>query len=116
MHFTGDTVVIDPGYVFLSMEDIEKSQNGEHMEALGFSQSFCYIDKEQKFAQTYLSVHAKDKSFDVVSNSGAFIVVYLEDLMKYNPDFKEDLDSSSFIILKDFDGDVEEVKNKLIIK
>lgn len=116
MKFQGDIVILDPGYVFLDMKDMDKTDYGEDMKPLGFSQSYLYVEENPKFSQTYLTVHCEGKTTDLASNSGSFLIVYLSELRKYNPEFDRDLDASSYAIIKDFDGEINEENGRLIVK
>lgn len=104
-HFEGTIVIGDPCSMVSCEEDWQKAKWGERMDVLGFG--------------PFLAVEAEEDSFEAVDERGSIlgkfctdscivVVVSLDDLLKYNPLFADELAAypQNFVVIKDFRGDV----------
>lgn len=161
MKFKGSIIITDPCYVAKD-DDWEKSDYGENMQILGFtniiSEQTIYgdwscttyetdedpkeairkiadlqkqFDKEYEALGGFSKITDEDRialydKFDDLqekliqnvnpigyfcADAGMVCVLYLDEVLKYNPDFEDEYMGRSWVVtvIKDFDGEVEYV-------
>lgn len=106
MRFKGDIIIVDPGNVVKSEEDWQLCQWGKNMGALGF-ENVLHITSGDEYGCQVLDVDTDKKIGEFCTDSTLLIVTYFEDVLKYNPDFKDHINwPDSNAIIKGFDGEV----------
>lgn len=107
--FNGTIIIGDPCEMVVSEEDWQKCNWGKHMEKIGINH-FLYVDYEEDFPTVVSDTGEKLGSF--CTDSCAIVVLYLEDLIKYNPMFNQHVEySENWTIIQNFVG---KVKTKMI--
>ena len=105
MKFKGSIVIGDPSYFMKSDEDWKKCEFGEKLEQLGFS-DFLLIDFPDD-PQIVVNEENENVIGGICQDCGRIVVVYADELKKYNADYKEDFfDESNYTEIQDFDGEV----------
>lgn len=102
--FNGTIIIGDPCEMVASEEDWQKCNWGKHMEKIGINH-FLYVDYEEDCPTVVSDTGAKLGSF--CTDSCAIVVMYLEDLIKYNPAFNQHIEyPENWTIMQDFVGKV----------
>lgn len=147
MYFNGDIIITDPCYILNSTDWSEFADNYDFdLSKFGIKNAICdyngvgdisssvYITANQyniidKVIRAEYNEESDDRTKfeDIVDNldkygeftadSGMVCICYLNEVMKYNPDFKSFLDknNNNYTLIKKFTGDVDitSVKHKL---
>ena len=114
MKFKGSIVIGDPSY-FVKTEDWEKCEYGDRMDQIGFTDFMCIRFPED--LQAVKEENSGQLFGGICQDSGFVVVVYLEELKAYRPDYEKAFYSkTNRAIILDFDGEVsskevEEVLN-----
>lgn len=106
MKFKGDIIIIDPCNVVRSDEDWQLCKWGADMAALGVCQAL-YIDAGDEYGCKVINADSNEVIGRFCTDSCALIVTYLEDILKYNPEFHDHISwPDSNAVIKGFDGEV----------
>ncbi|MBQ4488123.1 MAG: hypothetical protein II944_02305 [Ruminobacter sp.] len=104
--FKGSIVIGDPGYFIKSDEDWEKCKFGKELSALGFT-DFLLIEFPDD-PQVVIDTDTQKVLGGICQDSCELVIVYKEELEKYNPDYEADFfDKSNRTIIDDFTGYIE---------
>lgn len=107
MHFSGDLMITDPAYVVKDAEDWKCCDYGDHMEKLGFSTVLSALVTEGE--ENLRAVNPATGAFygTFVTDSGVASAFLLEEILRYDPEFDEHLESPENVLwLPDYDGEV----------
>lgn len=100
--FNGDIVIGDPCNIVVSDEDWNLCQFGERMDKLGFT-DYLYIEFPEESPVVVDEYNNRLGSF--CTDSCAIVVVYLDELEKYNPDYENGFyNEENRTIIKSFNG------------
>jgi hypothetical protein len=115
----GDIIITDPCYILKNGEqgerDWELSDYGVNLKALGLKKYISTETEEGDWSCITYSIPKSNTSEDdtnlnqigqFCADSGMVAVMRLEEVLKYNPEFKDHLNTSSVTLIKDFDGEV----------
>ena len=100
-------MITDPGYVAKDAEDWKRCGCGDHMEKLGFSTvlSALVTEGEEDLGAVNPATGAYYGTF--VTDFGVASAFLLEEILRYDPEFDEHLESPENVLwLRDFDGEV----------
>ena len=114
MKFNGSIVIGDPSFFIKNEDDWKACKYGECMNNIGFSDfmTIRFPDDPQ------VVIDKKDGSIigGICQDSGYIVVVYLEELKKYNPDYEKALfTKENRTIIQDYDGEVSSERVEVII-
>ena len=94
-------------YYELNEDDWDKSDLGENMEALGISTYICRSTLYGDWSCTTYNSDTKEKIGEFCADTGKVAVFLLDEVLKYNPDFKLHVTHPwTTTLIKDFDGEV----------
>lgn len=103
--FKGSIVIGDPSYFVKSDDDWEKCNFGEDLKSLGFT-DYLYIDFPDD-PQIVKNAEDSEVLGGICQDSGVIVVVYKNELEKYNPDYEKDFyDENNRTIIDNFDGEI----------
>lgn len=103
--FNGTIIIGDPCEMVTSGEDWQKCNWGEHMEKIGINH-FLYVEFEEDATAVVSDTGAKLGSF--CTDSCAIVVMYLADLLKYNPSFNQHIEyPENWTVIHNFVGKIE---------
>lgn len=115
MKFNGDIIIIDPCNVVKSEDDWEKCRYGEEMSLLGFS-NYLYIDAGDEYGCTVINTDTNERIGKFCTDSAVLVVLLFDELLNYNPDFRDHIDyPNSNTLIRNFDGYIEVDEEKFII-
>lgn len=102
--FKGSIVIGDPCYFVNSEEDWQKCELGKQMDRLGFT-DFLYVEYPD---DPQIVVDNDNKIIGgICQDSCAIVVVYLNELEKYNPNYSEAFFSDkNRTIIENYEGEV----------
>ena len=101
----GTIIIGDPCELVKSEEDWQLCKWGEHLEKIGLK-NFLYIEFEEDAPNIVDSNGNKLGSF--CTDSAVIVVLLLDDLLNYNPNFNEHIAyPQNWTIIKDFCGTVK---------
>ncbi len=103
MFFNGSIVIGDPCYFVNSEEDWEKSQFGEDISSLGFTN---YLKVEYPYNPQVVKNESNGEIIGgICQDSCVLVVIYKDELEKYNPNYEEAFGSkSNWTLIEDFKG------------
>lgn len=105
-HFKGSIVIGDPSYFINSDEDWERSEYGQRLDHLGFT-DYMIIDFPDD-PQIVIDDKTKATIGGICQDSGVIAVVYKNELAAHNPNYEESFFSKkNRTIIDDFDGEIE---------
>lgn len=107
MHFQGDLMITDPGYVAKDAEDWRRCGYGDHMERLGFSTVLSALVTEGE--EDLCAVHPTTGAFygTFVTDSGVAAAFLMEEILQYDPTFDEHVACPENVLwIRGFDGEV----------
>ena len=103
--FDGTIIIGDPCSMVSTEEDWQKAKWGEKMDLLGFS-DFLAIEFEEVSQKV---VDGDDATYGGFCTDSCMVdVLYLDELLEYNPDFRHELEKfpQNYAIVRDFKGEV----------
>lgn len=107
MHFHGDLMITDPGYVAKDAEDWKRCDYGDHMEKLGFTTVLSALVTEGEEDLGAVNPATGDFYGTYVTDSGVATAFLLEEILRYDPSFDEHLACPENVLwIRDFDGEV----------
>ena len=107
MHFHGDLMITDPGYVAKDAEDWKRCGYGDHMEKLGFTTVLSALVTEGEEDLGAVNPATGDFYGTYVTDSGVATAFLLEEILRYDPTFDEHLVCPENVLwIRDFDGEV----------
>lgn len=108
MNFKGDIIITDPCYICKEdSDDWDKCCYGENMEALGIHTYICRDTLYGDWSCTTYNSDTKEKLGEFCADAGLVAVFLLDEVLKYNPDFKLHITNPwTTTLIKDFDGEV----------
>lgn len=107
MKFTGTIIITDPCYLCTD-DDYEQTNYGSELDKLGFTN---YLVEDTGYGDWCNAIFQDNgtKLGNFCADSGQVCVVLAEELIKYNPEFKQVIEKPSTwcTVIRDFDGEVE---------
>ena len=103
--FDGTIIIGDPCNMVSTEEDWQKAKWGEKMDLLGFS-DFLAIEFEEVSQKV---VDGDGTTYGGFCTDSCMVdVLYLDELLEYNPDFRHELEKfpQNYAIVRDFKGEV----------
>ena len=101
----GTIIIGDPCEMVKSNEDWQLCHWGEHLEKLGL-RDFLYVEFEEDCPDVVDREGNKLGSF--CTDSAVVVVLLLDDLLKYNPEFNDHITyPQNWTIIKDFCGTIK---------
>lgn len=103
-YFSGSIIIGDPSYFVNSEEDWEKCEYGKNMDRLGFT-DFLFVEFPD---DPQVVVDNSNKIIGgICQDSGVIVIVYLNELEKYNPNYLEAFYSdNNRTIIRNYKGEV----------
>ncbi len=105
MEFDGDIIITDPCYI-VKDDDWSKCGYGDNMEVLGINHYMTRDTLYGDWSCTTFNIDTKEKIGSFCADAGLVSVFSLDEVLKYNPDYKYENDWSVTYI-KDFKGTVQ---------
>lgn len=116
-HFTGDIIITDPCYICKKdCDDWSKSDYGTELNRLGITN---FITNDTLYGDWGCHTYNQDTEEvlgQFCADAGLVTVCLLEEVLKYNPNFKEEYIKERpwcVTVIKDFDGDVSFIQRHL---
>ena len=116
IEFDGDIIITDPNYIIrkehlgtkpLTNDDWLACDCGENMEALGIN---TYITRDMlcgNCACTAFDSYDEKPLGEFGSDAGLVSVFLLDEILKYNPDYANQINPKAITLIKDFKGTVQ---------
>lgn len=108
MKFSGDIIITDPMYVVISDEDWHNCEYGEELDVLGFT-AFWTHDGADGLENSLLNTDTGEMIGEFGSDSCMISVMLLDEVLAYNPTLLEELGDWCYIIIRNFDGEIDAV-------
>lgn len=106
MVFKGDIIIMDPCNAVKNDEDWQLCKWGTDMSSLGFRE-YLYIDAGDEYGCKVINIDTDELIGKFCTDSCALVVLYFDELMRYNPDFTDHMEwPDSNTIIKQFDGTI----------
>ncbi|MBO5287457.1 MAG: hypothetical protein J6B34_04965 [Clostridia bacterium] len=109
MNFKGDIIITDPCYLMKSQSDWSICSYGDDLGALDFTSSFKVYSADM-IANSIFNTDTNQLLGEIKSDSGMLSVLYLDEVLSYNPQFEKGLSPKCYTIIKGFNGEVSKVK------
>ena len=107
MHFHGDLMITDHGYVAKDAEDWKRCDYGDHMEKLGFATVLSALVTEGEEELGAVNPTTGDFYGTYVTDSVVAAAFLLEEILRYDPSCDEHLACPENVLwIQDFDGEV----------
>lgn len=103
MKFKGNVVITNPTNVIRSKDDWKLCEYGKDLDKLGFKKYITFNGGMDSKAFV-LNTHTFEKLGEFCSDSNIVTIFLLDEIKKYNPEFKF-LDYD--VLINDFDGDIQ---------
>ena len=103
LKFNGTIIIGDPCEMVINDKDFEKTNYGVNMFQLGFNDYLSFEFEED--APTIINAETNEIIGSFCTDSSMVAIVYLDDLLKYNPSFNQHIEyKENWMVIKDFDG------------
>lgn len=103
--FKGSIIITDPSYFISNDEDWKKCNYGDELTVLGFT-DYLFLEFPDD-PQVVKNMSTNEKIGGLCQDSGCLVVVYKQELEKYNPDYKKSIGSDeNYTMVKDFEGEI----------
>lgn len=110
-HFKGTIIIGDPCEMVVSEDDWQRTKWGEKMHLIGFNKYISFEFEEDR--PNVINYDSKEILGTYCTDSCMICIVYLDDLLKYNPTFNQHIEyPENWVVIKDFNGKIRvKVKN-----
>jgi len=103
--FKGTIIIGDPCEMVKNDEDWQTSKWGEKMHLIGFNNYVSFEFEEDR--KNIVNYDSKEIIGTYCTDSCMVCIVYLEELLKYNPTFNQHIEyPDNWTVIKDFDGKI----------
>jgi len=107
----GDIIITDPCYIIKdNTNDWELCQYGKEMQLLGLKNWITNSTLYGDWSCTTYNADTEDPLGQFCADAGLVGVFLLDEVLKYNKDYKKEIDQYAVTLLKDFNGIVKIVK------
>ena len=104
-HFKGTIIIGDPCEMVVSEDDWQRTKWGEKMHLIGFNKYISFEFEEDR--PNVINYDSKENLGTYCTDSCMICIVYLDDLLKYNPTFNQYIEyPENWVVIKDFDGKI----------
>lgn len=110
-NFKGTIIIGDPCEMVVSEDDWQRTKWGEKMHLIGFNKYISFECEEDR--PNVINYDSKEILGTYCTDSCMICIVYLDDLLKYNPTFNQHIEyPENWTVIKDFNGKIRvKVKN-----
>lgn len=110
-NFKGTIIIGDPCEMVVSEDDWQRTKWGEKMHLIGFNKYISFEFEEDR--PNVINYDSKEILGTYCTDSCMICIVYLDDLLKYNPTFNQHIEyPENWVVIKDFNGKIRvKVKN-----
>lgn len=108
-----DVIITDPCYVVSNDDDWEKCNYGMSMGSLGFKQCITASTIYGDWSCDTMKLKTNEVIGSFTADAGMVGVFNLDEVLKYNPDFKDFMEVSPWCVtvIKNFTGDIQILEN-----
>lgn len=104
-NFKGTIIIGDPCEMVKNDEDWQISKWGEKMHLIGFNNYISFEFEEDR--PNVINYDSKEIIGTYCTDSCMVCIVYLEELLKYNPTFNQHIEYPyNWTVIKNFDGNI----------
>lgn len=104
-NFNGTIIIGDPCEMIVSEDDWQRTKWGEKMHLIGFNKYISFECEED--SPNVINYDSKEILGTYCTDSCMICIVYLDDLLKYNPTFNNHIEyPESCTVIKNFNGKI----------